>query len=212
MNSTMRAAVLEGPGDFRVRQLTVPKPGLKQVQIRVEGCGVCGSNLPPWEGRPWFKYPREAGAPGHEGWGEVIAVGSEVSLVPAGSRVSFLSHHAFGEIDVADEEKVVPLPAELDGTAFPGEAIGCAINVFRRSHIGKGNSVAVVGAGFLGLLLIGLAANAGANVTAISRRQESLDRARLMQADQTRLWTDDLRLDEQFGVVLRPSGIKRRWI
>jgi 2-desacetyl-2-hydroxyethyl bacteriochlorophyllide A dehydrogenase len=206
MNSTMRAAVLESPTSFQVRRVNAPSPGPKQVLIRVEGCGVCGSNLAPWEGRPWFKYPIEAGSPGHEGWGEVISVGPEVRSVLPGNRVSFLSQRAFGEVDVAEENMIVPLPSELDGQPFPGEAIGCAINVFRRSHIGKGNTVAVVGAGFLGLLVIALAANAGARVTAISRRQESLDRARLMNAADTIPWTDDLRLEGQFDVVIEAVG------
>src|SRR3954470_12109684 len=114
MNSTMRAAVLEGPGDFRVRQLTVPKPGLKQVQIRVEGCGVCGSNLPPWEGRPWFTYPFAPGAPGHEGWGEVDMLGANVTKVAVGDRVAILSYNAYAEYDLANEEALVPLPPALE--------------------------------------------------------------------------------------------------
>jgi NADPH:quinone reductase len=206
MNSTMRAAVLESPTSFQVRRIPIPSPGPKQVLIRVEGCGVCGSNLAPWEGRPWFKYPIEAGSPGHEGWGEVIRVGSDVKTVLPGSRASFLSQRAFGEIDVADEDAVVQLPSELDGQPFPGEAIGCAVNVFRRSHVDKSDSVAVVGAGFLGLLLTALAANAGARVTAISRRQESLDRARLMNAAETLLWTSDFNLERQFDVVIEAVG------
>ena len=47
--------------------MPVPGPGEGQVLVELEGCGVCGSNLPLWEGRPWFSYPLEPGAPGHEG-------------------------------------------------------------------------------------------------------------------------------------------------
>src|SRR5690348_12222117 len=68
---SMRAAVLENPTMFSVRKVQTPKPADNQALIRLEGCGVCGSNLAPWEGRPWFKYPIDAGAPGHEGWGYV---------------------------------------------------------------------------------------------------------------------------------------------
>jgi hypothetical protein len=55
-----------------------PLPG--EVRVALEGCGVCGSNLPVWEGREWFTYPLQPGAPGHEGWGEVAAVGDGVPL------------------------------------------------------------------------------------------------------------------------------------
>jgi threonine dehydrogenase-like Zn-dependent dehydrogenase len=88
-----------------------------------------------------------------------------------------LSYRAFAEYDVADASHCVPLPAALAGKPFPGEAIGCAMNIFARSGIEKGQWLAVVGAGFLGTLLVQLAAKAGANVIAISRRRSALDLA-----------------------------------
>ena len=77
----MRAAVLAAPGQIRLERMALPEPGEGMVRVRLEGCGVCGSNLPPWEGRSWFQYPFPAGAPGHEGWGEIDAVGPKVSKV-----------------------------------------------------------------------------------------------------------------------------------
>ena len=85
---------------------------------------------------------------------------------------------------------MVPLPAALDGVPFPGEPLGCAINIFRRSDIEAGQTVAIVGIGFLGALLTQLAAHAGARVIAISRRPFALDvarRARRRRDD--RRWT-----------------------
>jgi 2-desacetyl-2-hydroxyethyl bacteriochlorophyllide A dehydrogenase len=207
MISTMRAAVLESPTAFNVRDVQPPRPGARQALIRLEGCGVCGSNLAPWEGRPWFNYPIEAGAPGHEGWGYVEEVGEGVTNVNRGDRVAFLSQRAFGELDLADESAIVPLPSALKNTPFPGEAIGCAVNVFRRSQIKSSDSVAVIGAGFLGSLIIGLAASAGANVVAISRRQESLDRAKLMGASEILQWSDqNTGNGRSFDVVIEAVG------
>ena len=57
---------------------TAPEPGPGQVLLRLEGSGVCASSLPVWEGREWFDYPQPPGAPGHEGWGRVVAVGAGV--------------------------------------------------------------------------------------------------------------------------------------
>ena len=74
------------------------------------------------------------------------------------------------------------LPASLDGQPFPGEPLGCAMNILRRSEIRAGQTVAIVGIGFLGALLTKLVTDAGARVIAISRRDYSLEVARRMGA------------------------------
>jgi threonine dehydrogenase-like Zn-dependent dehydrogenase len=168
---TMRAGVLVGPGAAEVREVARPRPAAGQVRVRLEGCGVCGSNLSLWQGRPWFNYPTDSGAPGHEGWGVIDQLGTGVDRALAGQRVALLSYRAFAEYDLAEAAHVVPLPATLAGQPFPGEALGCVMNIFRRSGIEAGNTVAIVGAGFLGTMLVQLAAGAGARVIAISRRE-----------------------------------------
>ena len=174
---TMTAAVLDGGGRARVEQVPVPEPGPGEVRFRVEGCGVCGSSLPAWEGRDWFSYPLAPGEPGHEAWGVVDAGGADVELEP-GTRVAALSSRGFAEYDIAPAAHVVPLPPELDGQPFPGEALGCAVNVLRRSRVEPGHRVAVVGAGFIGLAVAALAVAEGAEVTAIGRRAFALELAR----------------------------------
>ncbi len=178
----MRAAVLTGPRRVEVQHVPTPQPGPTQVLLRIEGCGLCGSNLPPWEGRPWFEYPFAPGAPGHEGWGRVVAVGSEVNDVAVGDRVAALTYNAFAEYDVAEASATVALPPALDGVDVPGEPLACVMNVFRRSDIAAGQHVAILGIGFLGAVLTQLASRAGANVIAISRRGTALDTARAMGA------------------------------
>ncbi|MHB8878556.1 MAG: MDR/zinc-dependent alcohol dehydrogenase-like family protein [Myxococcaceae bacterium] len=166
----MRAAVLAGPGRVELDEVQAPDPGKGQVRVRLEGSGVCGSDLPPFEGRSWFTYPFAPGAPGHEGWGVIEAVGREVGGFPEGMRVAALSGRAFAEYDVVEPNRLVRLPSELDGRAFPGEALGCAVNVFRRAGIRSGTTLAVVGIGFIGAVVTALAVSAGARVFAISRR------------------------------------------
>jgi threonine dehydrogenase-like Zn-dependent dehydrogenase len=178
----MRAAVITAPRTCEVRTVETPAPERDQVLIRVEGCGVCGSNLPRWEGRPWFKYPTEPGSPGHEGWGRVVATGYGVSGVDVGQRVAFLSEHAFAEYDVASASSVVSLPSRLDGAAVPGEPLGCIMNIWRRAMITPGHTVAIIGLGFLGAMLTQLASRSGARVIAISQRAFSRDIARSMGA------------------------------
>jgi threonine dehydrogenase-like Zn-dependent dehydrogenase len=118
------------------------------------------------------------GAPGHEGWGVVDSVGEEVTTVKPGDRVALLSQHSFAEYDVAQESNVVKLPPSLEDMPFPGEALACAVNAFHRCKIQPGQTVAVVGVGFLGALLIQLAAHAGGRVIALSRRPFALTVAR----------------------------------
>lgn len=195
----MRAAVLVEPRRLRIDQVPVPEPGLADVRIRIEGCGVCASNLSPWEGQPWFTYPFEPGAPGHEAWGWVEALGREVNGLKIGDRVAALSYRAYAEYDVAPADAVVPLPASLAAEPFPGEPLGCAVNIIRRSDIIPGSTVAIVGVGFLGALLTQLAANAGARVIAISRRPYALDVAREMGAAETISMDDHRHIVERVG-------------
>ena len=135
------AAVFSGPRTIRIERAPLPEPGPEQVRVRLEGCGVCGSNLPVWQGRVWFEYPLAPGAPGHEGWGIVDAIGEGVGTIAPGMRVAALSYHAYAECDVAEAANVVELPKELDGMPFPGEPLGCAMNVIRRAAIRTGETV-----------------------------------------------------------------------
>ena len=171
---TMRAARLVAPRSWAVEETAVPEPAEGEVRIRLRGCGVCGSNLPPWEGRPWFDYPLEHGSPGHEGWGVVDALGRGVEGLRPGDPVTMLSYHAFREYDIADASAVVALPQQLDSMHFPGEALGCAMNVWRRCAVQESDVVAIVGLGFLGSLLVQLAVGSGATVIAINRRRGPL--------------------------------------
>lgn len=170
----MRAAVLGAPGQTSVETCAFPEPPEDEVIVRIEGCGVCASSLPVWEGRAWFDYPLAPGAPGHEAWGVEVETGN---------RVAVLSQHAFAEYAAVRPSRLVPLPAELAGMPFPGEALGCAVNVFNRSGVSAGDTVAVVGTGFLGLLLVQLCVGADARTLAFSRRESSLELARLFGAE-----------------------------
>ncbi|HWL53698.1 MAG TPA: zinc-binding dehydrogenase [Chthoniobacteraceae bacterium] len=172
--SLMKAAVLMRPGNFEIREVTMPQPGRNEVRVRIESCGVCASNIPPFEGRSWFSYPFKPGALGHEACGRIDAAGCDAGREwTPGQRVAFLSYHSFAEYDLAHSQAVVALPPELDDQPVLAEPIACAMNIFRRSAIREGDTVAVVGSGFLGTLLTQLAVAQGAKVFAFSRRKEA---------------------------------------
>ena len=194
---SMRTVVLTGPGQIQVKEAALPQPGTGQVRVRLEGCGVCASNLTPWAGPEWMRFPTEPGALGHEGWGVVDAVGDGVEGLSVGDRVAALSYKSYAEYDVADADAVVLLPDSLAGQPFPGEPLGCAMNIFRRSGIEQGQTVAIVGIGFLGAILTRLATDAGARVIAVSRRPFSLDVARAMGAAETIAMDDHNKIIER---------------
>ena len=209
----MEACLIRAPGDVEVREVARPDPGPGQVVLRVAGCGVCGSDLAAWQGRPWFDYPFPPGAPGHEPWGVVEAIGEGVTGVSEGAPAAAVSHRAHAQYDIVDAPALVPIPDELAGRPFPGEALGCAMNVFRRSGITSASTVAVVGIGFLGAVVTQLAADRGARVIAISRRRFALDVGRTMGAhdtvtldDDTSARVEDLTDGERCDVVIEAAG------
>jgi threonine dehydrogenase-like Zn-dependent dehydrogenase len=167
--ATMAAVLVAPPRGTRVTRVRVPEPGALDALVRIEGCGVCASSLPAWEGRPWFSYPLEPGAPGHEGWGIVERIGAQVEEPAPGTRVCLLSQHAFAEYDVALAAHCVPID-----TALPGEPLACALNVVRKAGVHAGDRVAVIGVGFLGSLVAMLCERAGAVVAPV-RRGDDVD-------------------------------------
>lgn len=180
----MSAAVIPRPGVLEIREVPVPEPGLGQVRVRLEGCGLCAASVAAWEGRAEsdFEFPLGPGEPGDEAWGEVTALGEGVSGVEVGQRVGVLTHAGFAEYAVVNAGALVALPEALDNEPFPARALGGAVNVFRRSFIDKGQTVAVIGFGFLGALVTQFAVLAQARVVAVGRRPCALRIAKQLGA------------------------------
>lgn len=194
----MCAAIFTGNEGVRLeKEAPLPAPGPQQVRVRLEGCGVCASNIPVWEGRDWFDYPMAPGATGHEGWGIIDALGNSVEGWSVGQRVAMISENAYAEYDVVDADSLVRLPDDLGAHPFPAEPLGCAMNIFARSGIEAGQTVAIVGIGFLGGLLTQLVKGAGARVIALSRRPVALEMAQRMGADET------IAMDDHWQIIER---------
>jgi threonine dehydrogenase-like Zn-dependent dehydrogenase len=108
-----------------------------------------------------------------------------------------LSERAYAEYDLAPEGKVVALPVALDDQPFPAEPLGCAMNIFKRAVIQKGDTVGIAGIGFLGALLTQLATAAGARVIAITRREFALQFAREAGAAHTIVMDEHQRIIDE---------------
>lgn len=192
-----RAARVIAPGQIEIVPLTPRDPGPSEVRIAIEGCGVCASNLGPWAGPDWQRFPLPPGGLGHEAWGVIDAVGDEVRDLHPGTRVAFAGRNGFATHETVPAADVIVLPDALAGVPVPAEPLGCAVNIFRRAAISRTDTVAIIGIGFLGALLVRQAARAGARVIAISRRDSSLELARQMGARHAVAMDDHGRIVDQ---------------
>ena len=87
---------------------------------------------------PGLIIPLAPGELGHEGWGRMDALGPGRSQFKIGDRVAMLSYRAYAEYDIAPERTWYRPAGSSTQMPFPGEPLGCAMNVFRRADISRG--------------------------------------------------------------------------
>lgn len=172
----MKAVVYEGPGIAVIRNVPIPATG--GVLLRVEACGICGTDLTIWKGA----HPRAA-APlvlGHEFVarlaepGARLAKGARVTcfpLISCGGCETCLSgqphvcemlrlHGIDGPGGMAEyvripEADLIPLPDDLPlSVAAQAEPLAVCVHAARRAGIKGGEDVAIVGAGPIGVTLV----------------------------------------------------------
>lgn len=175
----MKAAVLHAIGDVRVDDIATPTAGPKEVLIRIGSCGVCGSDVPRVFTKGTYSFPTVCG---HEFAGTVDAVGPDVGDLPIGTAVTVFpllwcrrcmecergeyarcsdygylgsrSDGGFAEYVVAPRRNCLVLPAGVsieEGAMTEPAAV--ALHAMRRGQLQPGETVAVFGAGPIGLLV-----------------------------------------------------------
>ena len=75
---------MSSTGRLEIEEVTRPVPGPGEALIRIEGCGICGSDLHFYRARSM----RPGHTPGHEMAGVVAATGADVSDLPDATRVA----------------------------------------------------------------------------------------------------------------------------
>jgi 2-desacetyl-2-hydroxyethyl bacteriochlorophyllide A dehydrogenase len=231
----MQAIVLDRPGSFRVAEVPDPAPAAGQIVVRVEACGVCGTDIHIMDGEfPPTPYPI---TPGHEFAGTITALSPDVTLgLAVGDRVAVdpsllcgycrrcrrgrdnlcenwaaigdTTDGAFAEYVAVPAVNAYRLPPQLDGQqGAMVEPLACAVHGLRRLGSVFGDSVVLTGAGTMGLLLLQLLVHAGAGpVTVVDRVADRLEVARKLGA--TRTATDlGLLADERFEVAVDATGV-----
>jgi 2-desacetyl-2-hydroxyethyl bacteriochlorophyllide A dehydrogenase len=231
----MRALVLDHPGSFRVADVPDPTPLATEIVVRVDCCGVCGTDLHILAGEfPPTPYPI---TPGHEFAGTVVARGADVKPdLPIGARVAVdpslycgycrrcragrdnlcenwaaigdTVSGAFAEFVAVPAVNAYRLPDHLDGQyGAMAEPLSCAVHGMRRLGPVDGDTVVVIGAGTMGLLLLQVLLHAGAGpVAVVDRVPGRLDVARKLGA--AHAVTDASELDgARFNVAVDATGV-----
>lgn len=179
----MRIAVLHGPHDFRIEERPQPEMQDDECLIRVRACGVCHSEIHQWDVKEeGLDYPRFIG---HEVAGEVIAAGPKVAGFKRGDRVAvWTDRQGYAEAVAAKAGRLFPIASHIPFEHALAEPIACATNGVLRANIQLGDTVALVGTGFMGLLLLQQVALQGASaIIAIDPRQEMLELAQRFGAN-----------------------------
>jgi 2-desacetyl-2-hydroxyethyl bacteriochlorophyllide A dehydrogenase len=233
----MRAVVVERPGAAALRRVPRPEPGPGEVLVRVGAAGICGSDVEVLEGRRPARYVRYPIIPGHEWAGTVEAVGPGVESIEEGAAVVAEGFRACGECARCREGRTNLCDADYAETGFthagafaeflcvpahlvhrlpPGsdlaaaavlEPAACVAQGLLEVELRPGMTVAVVGAGTLGLLAVALLGRVSpARLALVGTRAPRLELGRTMGA--TEIW--NVRLDERpepgFDLVFEATG------
>jgi len=208
-----RAAILvEQKKPLVIEEVEVPAPKLGQVLVKVLVSGICGSQIGEIDGvkGPDRFLPHLLG---HEGCGEVLEVGEGVRTVKPGDRVVLHWRKGaglesvppvyesrigkvnagwvttFNEYALVSENRVTAIPADFDPEI--AALFGCAVTtgfgvVTNNAHLAIGQSIAIFGAGGIGLNIVQGAALAGGNpIIALDRFGNRLELARSLGATHT---------------------------
>jgi threonine dehydrogenase-like Zn-dependent dehydrogenase len=200
-----RIARLVGPRSFDVENLSVVSPPPGHVLVRVLACGVCASELHAVE-ESLPSYPVEMG---HEPVGIVEATGPGVEDLAVGTVVTGGFGPSFADRVVADREHVVAVPEDVRADDAIGEPLGCVIEARRRTRVTAGDRIAVVGVGYMGLLMVQILRVTGAGYILIVDPRDDARRSGLALGASEAVAPEDLastEADEAFDVVVEATG------
>lgn len=175
----MRALIFHGPGDLRLEEVPDPEPGPGDVLVQVEAALTDGTDLKAYR----RGHPLLLGEPptpfGHEFCGVDVATGRRVVAANSDGNVDDLRllNGAYAELLVVPERiarvNLLPVPDGLSPeVAALVEPLACCLHGVELAGIRGGESVAVLGAGPIGLMLCACLADAGTTPVVVGGRPE----------------------------------------
>ncbi|MBB3655244.1 L-iditol 2-dehydrogenase [Rhizobium sp. BK650] len=208
----MKAVRLEATGRLLLREIEKPIPGADDLLVRIEACGICGTDRHLFLG----EFPSHPPVTlGHEFAGIIESVGPEVIAFRPGMRVTGDPNIACGRCEechngrvnlcrnlqaigihrdggfadyvILPQKQAFELPLELDPLrgAFC-EPLACCLHGVDLANIKTGSSVIVLGGGVIGLLTVQLARLAGATrILLVTRNSEKRALAETLGATAT---------------------------
>lgn len=223
----MKALVYYGPKDIRVSDIEKPRIGKNEVLVKVEACGICGSDVHGYLGVTGRRIPPMV--MGHEFTGIVESLGEDIEDISIGDRVVVyparfcgrcefckigltnlcINRTVFGVMDVngamaeyvaVPRENILKLPDSIDfvkGTFL--EPLSVAYRAVKTAGDILNQNVLIVGAGTIGLLILQIVKLGGArNIVISDINDRRLEIARRLGADITlNPGRDDIKLISQ---------------
>jgi L-iditol 2-dehydrogenase len=209
----MLAAVLYGRENLLVEPVAVPRIGVGDVLVRVRAALTCGTDVKVFQRGYHARMIIPPAVFGHELAGDIVEVGPAVRGFRTGQRVMaansapclecyycrkglqnlcedlLFNNGAYAEyIRIPDrivEQNLHEIPAGMSyQDAALVEPLACVLKGVEDSGVRKGDTVAVIGLGPIGLMFVRLAKTVGARVIALGRRQTQLNRAASLGADE----------------------------
>jgi len=201
-----------GPRRSEIIEAPDPAPAAGEVVVDVLACGVCTSDRTPWQE---LATPGSPIRLGHETVGRVSAVGSHAGRWHEGDIVTGLGGDGFATKVALDADAILPVPTGLAPELVIGEPVADLEEAISRCGIRPGDSVAVVGLGFMGLGLVQLAAaRLPGLIVGIDPRPAARERARRLGAHEVydpsdlppELTSGGAR-EQRMNVVLEATGV-----
>ena len=187
----MKAAVFYGKNDLRIEEIGKKAPGKDEVQIRVKACGICGTDVHIYHGDEGAAPTPMGTVLGHEFAGIVEAVGEGVTDIKVGDRVCVdpnklcnecyycksgighfcehmigigtTVHGGFAEYCTVPQTQVYKIGENTTyEMAAMTEPVACCVHGIDMCDIQCGDTVAVIGGGMIGLIMLQLAKISGA--------------------------------------------------
>lgn len=206
----MKVSMWYNNKDIRIEEAPTPKPGQKEILVKIISCGICGSDIVEW-----YRLPRAPLVQGHEIGGEVVEVGGSVKNFRPGDRVFVApkvpcmecyycknGHYpvcsnvkdrmpgGFAEYVLVPESLVekgtylLPENVTCDQSTFI-EPLACVVRAQRLAGVKNDQTVMVIGCGMSGLLHIKLAKAKKCRIIATDINEKRLEFAKKIGADFT---------------------------